>query len=417
MTQTEQQNVPSLRFPEFKRGWEAVRFENCFVSRRQRGEAGLPIYSVTLDRGLVPRNSLERHLAADAADESNLRAEPDDAVYNMMRMWQGAVGIADLTCMVSPAYVVMKPKSDTCSSFYDQWFKRHRSLHLLWAYSHGLTNDRLRLYPHDFARIPHQRPTHSEQRKIAEFLGAVDERIAQLEQKESLLSDYKKGCMQQLFSQSIRFKDDQGNDFPDWKEKRLGDAFSWVNTNSLSRERLTYEGGAVQNIHYGDIHTKFSANFHQGSEDVPFVKDAKPSDFKDEQFCKIGDVIIADASEDYADIGKAIEVVEVTQTPLVSGLHTFIARPASSELAVGFSGYLLRSADMRKKIMRIAQGISVLGVSKRNLEKLTLALPHPDEQRKIADFLSAIDTKIDLVAQELEQAKAFKKGLLQQMFV
>lgn len=173
----------------------------------------------------------------------------------------------------------------------------------------------------------------------------------------------------------------------------------------------------MQNIHYGDIHSKFHANFKQRHEEVPHISGSLKGDFSDSDFCKLGDVVIADASEDYADIGKAIEIVELTETPLVAGLHTYIARPKDGKITLGFAGYLLRSAGMRKQIMRIAQGISVLGISKGNLGGLTLALPHPDEQQKIADFLSAIDAKISLVADELDAAQDFKKGLLQQMFV
>ena len=257
----------------------------------------------------------------------------------------------------------------------------------------------------------------AEQRKIAEFLDTVDTKITQLAEKKRLLEDYKKGCLQHLFSQEIRFKDDDGNEFPIWEKKKLGEVFTWINTNSFSRELLTNEVGQVQNIHYGDIHTKFSANFHQDAELVPYVKDATPSDFKQEQFCKIGDVVIADASEDYADIGKAIEIVSLSDTPMVAGLHTYIARPKIATVQTGFSGYLLRSEAMRRQIVRIAQGISVLGISKGNLEKLSFLMPHPGEQRKIADFLSSIDRKIDLVSEELSQTQSFKKGLLQIMFV
>ncbi|GGD29014.1 hypothetical protein GCM10011358_11400 [Sinisalibacter lacisalsi] len=269
----------------------------------------------------------------------------------------------------------------------------------------------------DYFRTPILIPTLPEQQKIAAFLGAVDEKINGLEQKKALLTDYKRGVMQKLFSQELRFKDDQGRDFPDWEERRLGEVFTWVRTNSLSREKLGDEPSEVQNIHYGDIHTKFHANFRQEREHVPYILGAKVTDFAETDFCRLGDVVIADASEDYADIGKAIEIVELGEVPLVAGLHTYIARPKEDSVVLGFAGYLLRSATMRAQIMRIAQGISVLGVSKGNLEKLTLELPHRNEQRKIANFLSSIDTQIALVNNEIVEAKNFKKGLLQQMFV
>lgn len=102
--------APKLRFPEFKDPWKPGHAGDAFNNSRAKGEAGLPIYSVTMDRGLVRRDSLDRHMAADAADGQNLRAQRGDIVYNMMRMWQGAVGLAQEESMVSPAYVVLSPK-------------------------------------------------------------------------------------------------------------------------------------------------------------------------------------------------------------------------------------------------------------------------------------------------------------------
>jgi type I restriction enzyme S subunit len=181
---------------------------------------------------------------------------------------------------------------------------------------------------------------------------------------------------------------------------------------------LTDEPGTVQNIHYGDIHGRFASRFRQSVESAPFLKPgALPPNLRDEAFCQLGDVVIADASEDHADIGKAIEIIEVAPKSLIAGLHTYIARPRAGEIALGFSGYLFQTYALRRQIMRIAQGISVLGIPKPFLSKLKLRLPHPDEQRKIADCLGALDDKIAAVTAQVTQMQAFKKGLLQQMFV
>lgn len=412
-------SAPELRFPEFKSPWKPARASDAFRNSKARGEAGLPIYSVTQDRGLIRRDSLERHMGADAADETNLRAQPGDLVYNMMRMWQGAVGMASEECMVSPAYVVLSPEKGISSKFFDYWFQNRHMLHQLWAYSHGLTNDRLRLYYQDFAKIPLALPDQPEQEKIAAVLDAASRKIRLLTDKKTALEDYKRGLMQRLFSREIRFARDDGSAFPDWEERKLGDVFNWVRTNSLSREHLGDDpASGVQNIHYGDIHGKFRPLFFQSKEDAPFIATTAPfRGFKGEEFLRQGDVVIADASEDYSDIGKAIEVMEVAPDSAVAGLHTYIARPKAGSLVLGFSGYLLRSAPMRQQIMRIAQGISVLGVSKGNLEKLAFWLPHPDEQRKIAAVLSTLDIKIDTLSQNISEMEAFKKGLVQKLFV
>ncbi len=261
-------------------------------------------------------------------------------------------------------------------------------------------------------------PGLDEQRRIADFLGAVDERVLLLTRRWEALERYKTGIMQRLFDQSLRFTHDDGSAFPDWRPRELGSIYDWVATNSLSREMLTDEPGKVQNIHYGDIHSKFASRFCQSVAAAPYVKpDALPTNLRDEAYCQPGDVVIADASEDHADIGKAIEIIEVAPKSLIAGLHTYIARPKKGVIALGFSGYLFQSYALRRQIMRIAQGISVLGISKPYLSKFKLSLPHPDEQRKIASALSALDDKIAAVSDQVNHMQTFKKGLLQQMFV
>lgn len=235
----------------------------------------------------------------------------------------------------------------------------------------------------------------------------------------ALLQDFKRGLMQRLFSQEMRFTRDNGDAFPDWSNEKFGELFVWAKTNSLSREHLTRSNASgIQNIHYGDIHSKFRALFRQSAEDVPFITENAPlRRITDEEYLREGDIIIADASEDYADIGKSIEIMEVRESSMIAGLHTYIARPNEGVVVPGFAGYLLRSEPMRRQITRIAQGISVLGVSKKNLEKLTFWLPHPDEQQKIARVLMAVDAKIEIVSSQITDMETFRKGLLQKLFV
>ena len=209
--------------------------------------------------------------------------------------------------------------------------------------------------------------------------------------------------------------------FPDfleeWKEKKYRNIYSFYSTNSFSRDNLNYESGAIKNIHYGDIHTKFSTLFDIEKEIVPFVNDdIKISNIKDENYLNEGDLLIADASEDYNDIGKTIEVVNLNNEKVISGLHTFHARPNKFKMALGFSGFMLQNKNVRLQVKKIAQGTKVLGLATSRLGEINLNIPSFSEQQKIATFLASVDKKIDQLQQKKHLLEQYKKGVMQQVF-
>jgi len=202
-----------------------------------------------------------------------------------------------------------------------------------------------------------------------------------------------------------------------WNYIKYNDIFSFYTTNSFSRDKLNYKKGKVKNIHYGDIHTKFSVLFDINKELVPFInEDVDISKIKQGNYCKEGDLVIADASEDYNDVGKTIEIVNLGKDIVIAGLHTFLARPKKNMVALGFTGYLLQSWNVRKQVMTIAQGSKVLGLSYNRLGEINLTISSIPEQQKIASFLTAVDTKITQLKHKKELLAQYKKGVMQQIF-
>jgi type I restriction enzyme S subunit len=157
------------------------RLGDFFSSRQEPGKAGLPVMSVTMNDSLVLRDDMERRTESALTPEQHLLVKKGDIAYNMMRMWQGACGLAEADGIVSPAYVVLAPKPGMDSSFAYHWFKSTRMIYLFWAYSHGLTEDRLRLYFDAFSEIPASPPSHEQQMRISKVLDAWDQAINQTE--------------------------------------------------------------------------------------------------------------------------------------------------------------------------------------------------------------------------------------------
>ncbi len=179
---------------------ENIHLGDLFKSRRQRGREGLPVLSVTMNDGLVHRDSIDRKSSGNLAPEGHLLIRKNDIAYNMMRMWQGASGLAETDGILSPAYVVLAPKENIDPLFASYWFKSSRMIHLFWAYSYGITDDRLRLYYKDFARIPVSLPSKDEQKEIGRVLATTDRAIAGVEKLIAARRTLKKGLAQQLLT-------------------------------------------------------------------------------------------------------------------------------------------------------------------------------------------------------------------------
>ncbi|MEC4077013.1 restriction endonuclease subunit S [Myroides odoratimimus] len=207
---------------------------------------------------------------------------------------------------------------------------------------------------------------------------------------------------------NLRFPEFEG----EWETKKLGEVMNFKVTNSFSRENLNYEIGTVKNIHYGDIHTKFQTLFDILKEVVPFVnEEIHLNRISEDNYCKEGDIIFADASEDLNDVGKSIEIINVNNEKLLSGLHTLLARPKSNTFYLGFKGYLFKSNSARTQIQKESQGSKVLSINVGRISKVELSFPNIKEQEKIASFLSLIDERISTQNKIIEELEQLIKGL------
>ena len=245
-------------------------------------------------------------------------------------------------------------------------------------------------------------PHPPEQQKIASFLSAVDEKIQQLTKKKALLEQYKKGVMQKLFSGQLRFKDENGNPYPDWEEKRLGEVATFLKGKGISKADLSDEGG-LECIRYGELYTVYGETIIEVFSRTNVPKKELVLSEKD-------DVIIPASGETQIDIATASCVLKAN---IALGGDLNIIRSANDGV---FLAYYLNSA-LKFDIARLSQGVSVVHLYSSQLKTLKIGVPQIEEQQTIATYLSRIDTKIEAVTHQITQTQTFKKGLLQQLFV
>ena len=349
-------------------------------------------------------------------DKSNYKSVYiGDMVYNSMRMWQGANGISNYDGIVSPAYTVMFPRIELCNNFIGYLFKYEPLIFLFRRYSQGLTSDTWNLKYPQIKQLSILIPSLPEQEKIASFLTLIDKKIEKQKELVELLKKYKRGLLSAIFSRKLRFKDENRNNYPDWEECRFDEIFQILRNNTLSRECLNYTNVGVKNIHYGDILVKYNTCINDEIDKIPNINsDINLNKISDDNYLKVGDVILADTAEDYT-VGKACEIVSC-KVKILSGLHTIPCRPTQN-FAKGYLGYYLNSAEYHDKLIPLITGIKVSAISKKEIKKTIIKYPIYKEQEKIANLLLLIDNKLNANIKKLELFETYQKGLLQQLFI
>lgn len=373
-----------------------------FKVRKEKGEAGLPTLSVTMNDGLVDRADLDRKMETNLAPEEHLRVREGDIAYNMMRMWQGAFGRAEKDGIVSPAYVVVEPRENMDSRFAAHWFKSARMIYLFWAYSYGLTQDRLRLYADDFCHIPAGPPSLPEQKRIAEALDAYDQMIA----RENAYVAAKKRQFSWLYKKIFP---DSGATLPEgWKAEPITSVakvrFSGVDKKSAQGEIK------VRLCNYMDVF-----NNRRITADLPFM-DATATAREIEAFAlQRGDVVFTKDSETAEDIGVSAVVAEPLDN-IICGYHLGIARAKPNHVTGEYLAYALRHPWVREEFRKAANGVTRFGLNLDVMDQVHVLVPSLERQKAIAAALHAVEDEIDILTKQADALRLQKKGIMQRLF-
>ena len=210
-----------------------------------------------------------------------------------------------------------------------------------------------------------------------------------------------------------KFKRTPAGDIPvDWEATTFQDSFDFLRTANNSRSDLN-DTDEVGYLHYGDIHTKWRIRLRCDQADLPRISESKVDGIPS---LRNGDLVMADASEDYEGLGVSVEVCNLGEQRIVAGLHTFLLRDKGGNFADGFRGYIQFIPAVRQRLIQIATGGSVYGLSKRNLSDIPIPRPPLEEQKKIADILSAVDATIAKIAAVVRKTKELRNGLVRLIF-
>ncbi|ABA56970.1 Restriction modification system DNA specificity domain [Nitrosococcus oceani ATCC 19707] len=422
MKNDKQMRVPKLRFPEFR---DAGEWEKVALSTQVELLSGLHLSpDGYTDTGDIPYFTGPSDYTNDLALVSKWTTRSANV---------GRAGDTLITVKGSGVGELLNLELDEVAMGRQLMAVRARTAHGEFIF-HFLITQRLRLIAlasgnlipglsrGDILSLKVPVPSHEEQQKIADCLSSLDALIAAQTEKLDALKTHKKGLMQQLFPRAgetvPRLRFPKFRDGGRWTSKKMSDVYRFLSTNTYSRDKLNYEKGEVKNIHYGDIHTKFSTLFDVTQEYVPYINRTESLErIKDDSYCLEGDIVFADASEDVEDVGKSIEIVNTGNEKILSGLHTLLARQKNNDLVIGFGGYLFKSGLIREQIKRESQGAKVLGISSGRLSKIKVCFPYEKrEQQKIAHCLSSLDALIAAQAEKIDALKTHKKGLMQQLF-
>lgn len=398
--------APKLRFSEFKDEWRSEKIsEIANVSSGSTPNRNNPSYwngdIPWITTSLINFNTIEKaeeFITKEGLKNSSTKLYPKNTILMAMYgqgVTRGKVAILGIEATTNQACASISLKPNFNVNFiFQNLSKRYEEIR-------DLSNDggQKNLSGSIIKEISISYPTEKEQTKIAEFLSAVDDKISQLSRQLELLNQYKKGVMQKIFSQEIRFKNDNGEDFGEWDEKSIDEITEVVGGGTPSTSNQEYWDGEIVWLTPSEINRKYISK----SKRTISIEGVNNSSAK---ILPKGTVLFTSR----ATIGEvAIAQNEVTTN---QGFQSFIVK---TDILNEFLYYWL--IFNKNLFLERASGSTFLEVSKNSIKLITISLPPFLEQQKIAEFLTAIDERIDHTTAQLNHTKQWKKGLLQQMFV
>ena len=416
---TKNKLIPNLRFREFKENWEKKTLGDYYKnlrtgmtpSRRNKEYFKGDISWITsgeLNYGVI--NDTTEKISDLAVRNTNLKVYPPYTFFIAITGLEvpetrGKCGLNGVKSTTNQSCMAFEKIDTVETMFLFYWYIKYGEK-FFFRFAQGTKqqsfNNKI------VEKFEFCLPSLTEQKKIAEFLSSVDKKIELLEKKKEQLELYKKGLMQKIFSQEIRFNDDNGYSYLDWKKKKLGDL--GVTYNGLSGKTKEDFGKGKPFIEYLQV-------FNSSKVDVSNFGYVNVDKDEKQNTVKYGDILFTTSSEIPTEVGFS-SVLNDKIDGIFLNSFCFGYRPYSlEELHPEFSAYLFRCQPFRKQILRLAQGSTRYNMSKIQLLKIEVKIPSLHEQKKIGHFLSSVDKKIDSVSVQIEKTKEFKKGLLQQMFV
>lgn len=416
---TEQMNVPKLRFGEFKSHIAEPKKLGQLVDMKSGNTpsksnpnfwgGAIPWISASSMKGNVFSESEQNvtQLALENGAKLATKGSLLLLVRGSMLFNKVPVGFAgrDVTYNQDVKAINLKNGDDNSYLFY--WFKANEYKLLSMVTGTGIGAGKLD--SEELLSLPFHQPKPEEQQKIASFLSKVDEKIALLTEKKAKLTEYKKGVMQQLFSgkweeqngqltfipPTLRFKEDDGSEFPDWTKSTLGD---------VGKVKMCKRIMANQTSENGDIPFFKIGTF--GREPDAFISQELYDEYRHKfSFPNVGDILMSASGT----LGRTV-VYDGSPAYFQDSNIVWIENDGSYTTNE-FLFYVYQIVKYQSEggtIQRLYNNIIMSAVFDN---------PSLKEQKKIVKFLSAIDQKIDLANSELDKAKEWKKGLLQQMFV
>jgi len=409
-----QLSTPKLRFPEFVEKWEKKKLGDI-ANKVNSGKTPLGGESVYVEEGVLfirSQNVLDSKLSFDNSTfiteiindtMKNSVVKPNDILLNITGASLGR------SCVVPQNFTIGNVNQHVCivrinnqnePRFIQPIFTSKKGQDIFASLQTGSGREGLNFQ--SIRGMALYFPSLTEQTKIANFLTAVDNKLTQIKKRKNLLKQYKKGVMQKLFSRQLRFKNENGNDFAEWEEKKLGEIAKFKKGKGVSKIDIS-ENGKIECIRYGQLYTYYG-------EVITSVISRTNIEKKNLVLSEANDIIIPASGETQIDISTASCVM---RSGIALGGDLNIIRTKNNGV---FLSYYLNN-KRKIEIANLAQGVSVVHLYASQLAQLKIDLPSIPEQTKIANFLSSLDEKINRCGMQIEKIECWKKGLLQKMFV